>query len=121
MGVYPIYRQSANLRQKNIGNDTIDRYPLFDGEIQQVLCVKDTIFKIIKKDFQGFSNVNKPPEIKPSQKKVKTKVKPSKKTFVQKSSSFEPTNAINALKNSRNHQIGRIKDWYGLYGQGMYD
>ena len=110
------------LRLLHSGNDTIDHYPPAVQEIKKVLCVSERTLKKIQVEFKGFWKTSEARKIfKPKQQPIKSKNKIVKKVIIQKSSHFEPNDGIDALRKTRNHCVGRIKDWYELYGQGMYE
>jgi hypothetical protein len=103
------------------GNDTIDRYPPDCRAPAQILCVKIGVFEEIQQEFQTFLRNNKPPR-KAKPKKVKPKAKThNKKVILVRNSMYEAGIGTEGLKETHHHQIGRIKDWYRLYGQGMYE
>ena len=98
------------------GNDTIDRYPPGFRVVKKILCVSQKVFKRIQGDFGSFLKDNTPARPK-KPKIVKPKVKP--KTYTPKPSAVEP--AASNLDDLYLHRLGRMKDWHGLYGQGMYE
>lgn len=110
----PIYIEEA------VGNDTIDRYPLFCEEIRKIICVKEGIFKRIQKDFRSFLKDNKV-SCKPRSKMIKNPKIKSNKTIIMPQSNFEPSNFSDSLNHAYNHRKGRMNDWHNTYGQGMYD
>ncbi len=113
---YTINCLIANWSHLAGGNDTIDRYPPACGEIAKILCVTEAIFKRIQRDYRDFLKDNRP--TKPKRAKTrKPKVKP--KTYTPKPSAVEP--AASNLDDLYLHRLGRLKDWNGLYGQGMYE
>jgi hypothetical protein len=113
--VYPANGRKSSLRQDDFGNDTIDRYPPACREIERILCVKEGVFRKLRKDFGRFLKANKAPKEKPVKK---PKIKTHKTTIVPIYHSYQP---ISGIRNTHRHKIGRMQDWYGTYGQGMYE
>ena len=114
--MYPICDTLSTNRHSSSGNDTIDRYPPACREIEQILCVSDKSFKKIQKDWQSFLKDNQVAKEKPVKK---TKIKPIKVNIPQ--NHFKLVNAPDSINNTFNHRKGRMNDWYGTYGQGMYE
>jgi hypothetical protein len=50
----------------------------------------------------------------------KAKIKPIVKVILPPNG-FEPSTNSGAMYNVFNHRKGRMIDWYGTYGQGMYE
>jgi hypothetical protein len=79
------------------------------------------IFKKIQREFRSFLKNNEPPK-PPEPKKIDREIKPDRKKILRPHyGPYETTSGLDSLRDSYKHQVGRIKDWYRLYGQGMYE
>jgi hypothetical protein len=81
--------------------------------------VTGKIFKKIQWDFYRFLKDNAA-SCKPRPKRKKNPPTKAIKVTLPKNN-FEPSAFTEKIHLCRNHQISRMKDWHGTYGQGMYE
>ena len=107
------------------GNDTIDPYPLINGEVEKILVVSEKIFKEIQKDFGAFlRSIKGRPDpksfnIRPARGRI-LEPKTTLETFRPKLDQsknighFEPSNTI-FLQYSTIRRWRRVNEWFSQY------
>lgn len=102
----------ASLFFSEIGNDTIDRYPLCASGVLKILCVTPAIGSEIYKAFESFRRLLKQPAVP---RKEQTKVLRPKPVLKLKQdifqAAYEPTRAISCNDADR-RRWGRVKEWF---------
>jgi len=103
------------------GNDTIDRYPLYCGAVEKILCITERTFKVIKEDFNAFCR-HATSRVKTRSSNVGPKnrliCKPIPRVFNERRfRDYEPTQAIYFNGCDWRRWI-RVKEWFGQHAQG---
>ena len=118
------------MRQDNeVGNDTIDCYPLGRGEIKEILVVSEQKFKKIQKEFRSFLKgvqvrfdarssllgANKEEIFRPQRPSKAITPEFSSENRTRRFRSYEPTNAIYCNISDYRRWM-RVKEWFDQYG-----